>query len=87
MYFRWVEGNAVDLPFSDSYFDGITIGYGLRNVLDRPKTMEEMCRVLKKGSKVSVLDFNKSTHPIAISFQVFVDYRNFTNCIFPFFHY
>ncbi|CAA3015714.1 2-phytyl-1,4-beta-naphthoquinone methyltransferase, chloroplastic isoform X1 [Olea europaea subsp. europaea] len=69
---KWVEGNAVDLPFSDSYFDGITIGYGLRNVLDRPKTMEEMCRVLKKGSKVSVLDFNKSTHPIAISFQDWV---------------
>ncbi|CAI9761749.1 unnamed protein product [Fraxinus pennsylvanica] len=69
---KWVEGNAVDLPFSDSYFDAITIGYGLRNVVDRPKAMEEMCRVLKKGSKVSVLDFNKSTHPIAISFQDWV---------------
>ncbi|XP_022887651.1 2-phytyl-1,4-beta-naphthoquinone methyltransferase, chloroplastic isoform X2 [Olea europaea var. sylvestris] len=69
---KWVEGNAVDLPFSDSYFDGITIGYGLRNVVDRPKAIEEMCRVLKKGSKVSVLDFNKSTHPIAISFQDWV---------------
>ncbi|KAL3614390.1 hypothetical protein CASFOL_042464 [Castilleja foliolosa] len=30
---RWIEGDAVDLPFSGSSFDAATIGYGLRNVL------------------------------------------------------
>lgn len=60
---RWIEGNALCLPFPDSYFDAITIGYGLRNVVDIPKAMEEMCRVLKPGSVVSVLDFNKSYEP------------------------
>ncbi|KAL2510239.1 2-phytyl-beta-1 [Forsythia ovata] len=69
---KWVEGNAADLPFSNSYFDAITIGYGLRNVVDRPKAIEEMYRVLKDGSKVSVLDFNKSTHPITTSIQDWV---------------
>lgn len=69
MNIKWVEGNALDLPFSDSYFDAITIGYGLRNVVDRLKAMEEMYRVLKPGSKVSVLDFNKSTDPFSASIQ------------------
>lgn len=72
VHHRWVEGNALDLPFSDSYFDAITIGYGLRNVVDRLKAMEEMYRVLKPGSKVSVLDFNKSTDPFSASIQVLV---------------
>ncbi|KAI3452704.1 hypothetical protein Pfo_009368 [Paulownia fortunei] len=66
---EWIEGDAVDLPFSDSSFDAATIGYGLRNVVDRKKALEEMCRVLKPGSKVSVLDFNKSTSPLTSSIQ------------------
>lgn len=47
---RWVEGDALDLPFPDSHFDAVTMGYGLRNVVDRHKAMEEMFRVLKPGS-------------------------------------
>lgn len=68
--YRWIEGNALDLPFADSYFDAVTIGYGLRNVPDVNKTMAEIHRVLKPGSKVSVLDFNKSVNPLATSIQV-----------------
>ncbi|CAI9761747.1 unnamed protein product [Fraxinus pennsylvanica] len=72
---KCVEGNAVELPFFESYFDAITIGYGLTNVVDGSKAMEEMCRVLKKGSKVSVLYFNKSTQPLITLIQdLMVDY-------------
>ena len=67
---RWVEGSALDLPFSDCYFDAITMGYGLRNVIDFRKAMEEMYRVLKPGSKASVLDFNKSTDILTALIQV-----------------
>ncbi|KAL3835589.1 hypothetical protein ACJIZ3_010325 [Penstemon smallii] len=66
---EWVEGDAIDLPFSFSSFDAATIGYGLRNVLNRKKALEEMHRVLKPGSKLSILDFNKSTQPITSSIQ------------------
>ncbi|KAJ8759020.1 hypothetical protein K2173_003258 [Erythroxylum novogranatense] len=66
---EWVEGDATELPFSDCYFDAITMGYGLRNVLDKRKAMEEMFRVLKPGAKLSILDFNKSTTPFVASFQ------------------
>ncbi|KAI9169526.1 hypothetical protein LWI28_013618 [Acer negundo] len=66
---EWVEGDALDLPFSDCFFDGITMGYGLRNVVDRRKALQEMFRVLKPGSRISVLDFNKSTQPITATIQ------------------
>lgn len=46
---RWIEGDAIDLPFDDCEFDAITMGYGLRNVVDRLRAMKEMYRVLKPG--------------------------------------
>lgn len=50
--FRWIEGDALDLPFDDCKFDAITMGYGLRNVIDRDRAMREMCRVLKPGNVI-----------------------------------
>jgi len=46
---RWVEGDALDLPFMDGWFDAITMGYGLRNVVDKHKAMQEIFRVLRAG--------------------------------------
>ncbi|GKV14546.1 hypothetical protein SLEP1_g25403 [Rubroshorea leprosula] len=66
---EWVEGDALDLPFSDCYFDAITMGYGLRNVYDKRQAMHEIFRVLKPGSRASILDFNKSTQPYTTLFQ------------------
>ncbi|XP_023002763.1 2-phytyl-1,4-beta-naphthoquinone methyltransferase, chloroplastic-like [Cucurbita maxima] len=66
---EWVEGDALNLPFSDGTFDAITMGYGLRNVVDKRKALEEMLRVLKQGSKISILDFNKTTQPITAAIQ------------------
>ncbi|XP_057950098.1 2-phytyl-1,4-beta-naphthoquinone methyltransferase, chloroplastic isoform X2 [Malania oleifera] len=66
---EWVEGDATDLPYSDCFFDAITIGYGLRNVVHKRKAMQEVLRVLKPGAKVSILDFNKSSQSLTASIQ------------------
>lgn len=47
--YLFIEGDALYLPFPVSLFDAITMGYGLRNVVDKRKAMPEMFRVLKKG--------------------------------------
>ena len=57
---KWVQGDALDLPFEDDTFDAITMGYGLRNVRDIPKALSELKRVAKNGTKVAILDFNNS---------------------------
>ncbi|CAA7408541.1 unnamed protein product [Spirodela intermedia] len=68
----WVEGDALNLSFPACYFDAITIGYGLRNLVDKRKAMEEMFRVLKPGARISVLDFNKSTSAFTTIFQEYM---------------
>ncbi|KAL0336118.1 UNVERIFIED_CONTAM: 2-phytyl-1,4-beta-naphthoquinone methyltransferase, chloroplastic [Sesamum radiatum] len=66
---EWFEEDAVKLPFPDSTFDAATIGFGLRNIVEREKALQEMSRVLKPGAKLSVLDFNKSTSRLTSIFQ------------------
>ncbi|MBA0550953.1 hypothetical protein Golob_021860, partial [Gossypium lobatum] len=75
---EWVEGDALDLPFSSGYFDAITMGYGLRNVVDKRRAMQEMFRVLKPGSRVSILDFNKSMQPFTALFQMPLTIKSFS---------
>lgn len=45
------------IPHPDSIFDGVTIAFGIRNVVDRQKGLEEMARVLKPGGRAVILEF------------------------------
>jgi demethylmenaquinone methyltransferase/2-methoxy-6-polyprenyl-1,4-benzoquinol methylase len=50
------EGDACQLPFADATMDGITMGFGIRNVTDRPRALREMARVLRPGARVAILE-------------------------------
>ncbi|XP_057541808.1 2-phytyl-1,4-beta-naphthoquinone methyltransferase, chloroplastic isoform X1 [Amaranthus tricolor] len=67
---EWLQGDALNLPFPNDTFDAITMGYGLRNVTDKERAVQEIFRVLKPGCKVSILDFNKSNQPVTGLIQV-----------------
>jgi demethylmenaquinone methyltransferase / 2-methoxy-6-polyprenyl-1,4-benzoquinol methylase len=58
-----VQANAERLPFPDGYFDCITIGFGLRNVTDKPAALISMRRALKPGGQLLVLEFSHPTIP------------------------
>ncbi|MCK4509095.1 MAG: bifunctional demethylmenaquinone methyltransferase/2-methoxy-6-polyprenyl-1,4-benzoquinol methylase UbiE [Desulfuromonadales bacterium] len=45
------------MPHPDGIFDGITIAFGIRNVVDRQKGLCEMVRVLKPGGRAVILEF------------------------------
>ena len=47
---RWVQGDAMQLPFDTASFDAATMGYGLRNVADIPAALRELHRVLRPGA-------------------------------------
>lgn len=65
----WVQGDALNLPFADFSFNAVTVGYGLRNIVDINQALREIYRVLKTGSTVSILDFNRSSNSTTIFIQ------------------
>lgn len=52
-----VNAPCESMPHPDSVFDGITIAFGIRNVVDRSKGLQEMVRVLKPGGRAVILEF------------------------------
>jgi demethylmenaquinone methyltransferase/2-methoxy-6-polyprenyl-1,4-benzoquinol methylase len=55
-HIRWVGADTLALPFPDSYFDAVTSGFLMRNVIDVPGAFREQMRVTKPGGRVVVLE-------------------------------
>jgi demethylmenaquinone methyltransferase/2-methoxy-6-polyprenyl-1,4-benzoquinol methylase len=58
----FLVGDMLALPFPDASFDVVTTGYGLRNVPDLEKAIDEIARVLRPGGCLWSLDFNRPTN-------------------------
>jgi demethylmenaquinone methyltransferase/2-methoxy-6-polyprenyl-1,4-benzoquinol methylase len=49
-------GDALDLPFDNSTFQGIVSGFCLRNITDRKKAFAEMYRTLAVAGRLVILE-------------------------------
>jgi demethylmenaquinone methyltransferase / 2-methoxy-6-polyprenyl-1,4-benzoquinol methylase len=58
-----IEGDALQLPFLDGSFDGVTIAFGLRNLSNVERGLAELLRVLKPGASLAILEFSKPVVP------------------------
>lgn len=56
--------DGLSLPLADHSVDAITIGYGLRNMANWSKAIEEFARVIKPGGQLVVLDFSLPRNPL-----------------------
>jgi len=61
---NFIQGDALNLPFNDNSFDGITVGWGLRNLPNLQRGIKEMMRVVRPGGKVVSLDMAKPDLPV-----------------------
>ena len=55
----YVQGNAEQISFPEASFDSVMVGFGIRNLTDMEKGLEEMYRVLKPGGNLMCLEFSK----------------------------
>jgi len=64
-----VQCSAEALPFADRAFDAVSIGFGLRNVTDKPQALAEMRRVVRPGGAAMVLEFSKVWAPLGPAYD------------------
>jgi len=48
--------DCLNLSYDDNTFDAVTAAFGIRNFADLDKGLQEMCRVLKKGGHLSIVE-------------------------------
>ena len=54
----WTTASAENIPVSDNSFERATISFGLRNITDRNKSLQEIYRILKPGGRFICLEFS-----------------------------
>ncbi len=56
---QYLQGDVTALPYPDNTFDCAVMGFGLRNIQNAEKAVEEAYRILKPGGCFMHLDFGK----------------------------
>ncbi|MBL0085332.1 MAG: bifunctional demethylmenaquinone methyltransferase/2-methoxy-6-polyprenyl-1,4-benzoquinol methylase UbiE [Ideonella sp.] len=56
--------DAEKLPFASECFDLVSVAFGLRNMTHKDGALAEMCRVLKPGGRLLVLEFSQVAEPL-----------------------
>jgi len=60
----FVESDAMTLSFADGTFDAATIAFGLRNLPNYEDGLRELCRVLKPGGRLVILECSHPRLPV-----------------------
>ena len=61
---KFVQGDALKLPFEENSFDVTTISFGLRNTSSTKIALKEALRVTKVGGRIVVAEFSHPVNPI-----------------------
>jgi len=70
----YIQGDAERISCRPSSFDAALAGFGVRNLTRMERGLEEMCRVLKPGGKIMVLEFSLPTSSV---FRWLYDFYSF----------
>lgn len=56
---RWIEADALHMPFVGQTFDLVTSAFGFRNLADYDAGLREILRVLRPNGELGILDFGE----------------------------
>jgi len=68
---RWIEADALNLPFPSAHFDLVTSAFGFRNLADYDAGLSEIVRVLRPGGECGILDFGEPKGAMGALYRVY----------------
>lgn len=63
--------DAQSIPYADNSYDIVTMAYGIRNMPNRTRALQEIFRVLKPGGTLVCLEFSTPTNAVMRSLYAF----------------
>jgi demethylmenaquinone methyltransferase / 2-methoxy-6-polyprenyl-1,4-benzoquinol methylase len=63
--------DAEHLPFATGSFDLASVAFGLRNMTHKEAALAEMCRVLRPGGRLLVLEFSTPAAPLRKAYDLY----------------
>lgn len=70
--------DCCNLSYADGTFDAVTAAFGIRNFADLDRGLSEMCRVLKKGGHLSIVEL---TTPVGFPMRQL--FRIYSHTVLP----
>ena len=68
---RWIEADALNLPFPDGHFDLVTSAFGFRNLADYDAGLREIVRCLRPGGECGILDFSEPSGITGMVYRIY----------------
>jgi demethylmenaquinone methyltransferase/2-methoxy-6-polyprenyl-1,4-benzoquinol methylase len=68
---RWVEADALNLPFGREQFQLVTSAFGFRNLANYNRGLEEIYRVLAPQGEIGILDFGEPKGLIGKLYRIY----------------
>jgi demethylmenaquinone methyltransferase/2-methoxy-6-polyprenyl-1,4-benzoquinol methylase len=68
---RWIEADALRLPFPDEHFTLVTSAFGFRNLADYDAGLREIARILRPGGECGILDFSEPRGAIGHLYRLY----------------
>ena len=68
---RWVEADALNLPFATGQFQLVTSAFGFRNLANYDRGLAEIYRVLAPNGEMGILDFGEPKGLIGKVYRVY----------------
>ncbi len=68
---KFLIGDSESVQYEDSFFDRVTVSFGVRNFENLDLGLAEMCRVLKKGGRLVILELSYPDSPLVFKLYKF----------------
>lgn len=68
---RWIEADALQLPFGNDRFSLVTSAFGFRNLANYDAGLSEIYRVLRPGGEIGILDFGEPKGVLGKFYRVY----------------